>query len=272
MHREKYSNLVYYQFETLNKAPYLKHGIFTRLGGTSSGPFNSLNVGSTVGDDLVNVQQNRQLMAQAMGYQDADTRTTWQVHSADVLVLQDRSPQPWPPIQCDAVITAQVDLPLVMRFADCVPLFFHDPVESVIGLAHAGWRGTVTGVGPATVLTMRDAFGCQPENIIAGIGPSIGPDQYEVGPEVVSQVQEAFEDSAGLILPPTGKGHNPRLDLWEANRRALAGAGVKRIEAARICTASNTHEFYSHRAEQGNTGRFGALIALTGENGACHPA
>jgi YfiH family protein len=267
MHRENHNNLVYYQFEALAGAPDLVHGIFTRLGGTSSGPFNSLNVGSTVGDDLVNVQQNRQLMAQAMGYQDADTRTTWQVHSADVLVLQDRSPQPWPPIQSDAVITAQTALPLVMRFADCVPLFFYDPVKRVIGMAHAGWRGTVAGVGPATIQTMQDAFGCQPEDIIAGIGPSIGPDRYEVGPEVTAQVQEAFEDSAGLVLPPPGDGRNPRLDLWEANRRALAGAGVGQVEVAGICTASNTREFYSHRAEHGNTGRFGALIALMGENG-----
>lgn len=267
MHRENHNNLAYYQFEALTKAPDLVHGIFTRLGGTSPEPFNSLNVGSTVGDDLANVQQNRQLMAQAMGYKDADTRTTWQVHSADVLVLQDRAPQPWPPIQSDAVITAQTDLPLIMRFADCVPLFFHDPVKRVIGMAHAGWRGTVAGVGPATIQTMQDAFGCQPEDIIAGIGPSIGPDRYEVGPEVVAQIQEAFEDSAGLILPPTAEDRNPRLDLWEANRRALTGAGIKQIEVAGICTASNTHEFYSHRAEHGNTGRFGALIALTGENG-----
>jgi hypothetical protein len=221
-------------------------------------------VGLTVGDDVASVQANRQLVAEALGFDDEDARTTWQVHGADVIVLRGRDPQAWPPPQADAIVTAEPGLPLVMRFADCVPLAFHDPVREVIGIAHAGWRGTLAGIGPATVLTMQVAFGCQPEDIIAGVGPSIGPCCYEVGDDVVEQVSDSFGATTGLLHQTEGNGHRPHFDLWAANARKLADTGVRRIEVAGLCTASMTHEFFSHRAENGRTGRFAAAMMLRG--------
>jgi hypothetical protein len=165
------------------------------------------------------------------------------------------------PPQADGIITDAHDVPLVMRFADCVPVLLYDPVKRAIGLAHAGWRGTVAGIGPATVQAMVDTYGSRPADIVAGVGPSIGPCCYEVGPEVVAQVRETFGTTRGLVEPET-EAHGPHLDLWEANRRALEKAGVQRIELSGLCTACHTHEFFSHRAEAGRTGRFGVILVL----------
>jgi copper oxidase (laccase) domain-containing protein len=111
---------------------------------------------------------------------------------------------------------------------------------------------------------MSDVYGCRPQDIIAGIGPSIGPCCYEVGPGVVAGVQEAFGASKHLVRP-SSNGGGDHFDLWTANEQALRKVGVEQIEVARICTACNTHEFYSHRAERGLTGRFGAVLKLDGE-------
>lgn len=264
MQRTGRNGLVFYQFERLALPEGVAHGVFTRLGGVSSAPFDSLNVGSTVGDDPSSVRANRERMAQVVGVRDADARTTWQVHGADVVVIRDRVPQSRPPPRADGIITAEVGIPLVMRFADCVPVFLYDPVRCVIGLAHAGWQGTIVGVGTAAVEAMHDTFGCCPGDIIAGIGPSIGPCCYEVGPEVVAQAQVIFGDVDQVIRFPSENGKGAHFDLWTANQHALREAGVEQIEVANLCTACNTDEFFSHRAEKGRTGRFGALIVLKG--------
>lgn len=264
MQRVQYHQMVYYQFEGLAPFPNLVHGVFTRLGGLSDEPFASLNVGLTVGDSIENVQGNRQRVATALGFAEEDAFTTWQVHGADVIVQRGREPQTWPPPKADGIVTAERDLPLTMRFADCVPIVFYDPVKESIGIAHAGWRGTLTGVGPATIRTMCAAFGSRPEDIIVGIGPSIGPCCYEVGREVVEQVEAVFGDSSDLITHASGNGHNPCLDLWAANARLLQNAGVTNIEVSGLCTATMTDEFFSHRAEHGQTGRFAAAVMLRG--------
>lgn len=265
MERMKHNDVVFYQFAALRPQTGLVHGIFTRRGGTSAPPFDSLNVGSTVGDDQDNVLANRRRVAEAMGFEEADTRTVWQVHGDDVFVARRGEPAADPPPKADGVITADPGLPLVMRFADCVPIVFFDPVRRVIGLAHAGWRGTVAGVGPATVRAMQQHFGSDPGDLIAGIGPAIGPCCYEVGQEVVLQVREAFPGEHRLILPPLNGHRGAHFDLWAANEAALRSAGVGHVETARICTSCQSYDFFSHRAEAGRTGRFAALIALKDE-------
>jgi YfiH family protein len=253
------SQPIYYQFETWQNAP-LKHGVFTRLGGVSQAPWGSLNVGGTVGDDLQAVVENHARMYAAVGVDGREACTTWQVHSADTVMANGPMPNRKWLARADGIITNKVGLPLAMRFADCVPILFYDPVQYVIGLAHAGWRGTVQGAAVSTLYAMRDAYGSHPPNVLAGIGPSIGPEHYQVGPEVVEEVENYFGTSDGLIRwVDDGSAY---LNLWEANRLALARAGVEKIEVAEICTAQNTHEFFSHRAEKGRTGRFGAVIAL----------
>ncbi|MBN1427672.1 MAG: peptidoglycan editing factor PgeF [Anaerolineae bacterium] len=265
MHRVIHNDLVFYQFETLTGYSEITHGLFTRLGGVSDAPFDTLNVGSTVGDDPVCVRTNRERMILAMSCVEADTRTTWQVHGTDILVARRSDSIHWPPPQADGIITADVGLSLVMRFADCVPLLFFDPARQVVGLCHAGWRGTLLGAGPATIEKMGEIYGCRPQDIMAGIGPSIGPCCYEVGREVTSQAQEALGISDRFVRSPSN-GYGKCLDLWAANEHVLRLAGVEHIEVAGICTACNTHEFYSHRAEKGRTGRFGVVLKLKENN------
>jgi YfiH family protein len=147
-----------------------------------------------------------------------------------------------------------------MRFADCVPVLLHDPVRRVIGLAHAGWLGTIRGVARSAIENMQKRYGSEPRDILAAIGPSIGPDHYEVGQDVIQKIEESFGEKAeGLVGWRDGRSY---LDLWKANRLQLEQAGVQQIEVAEVCTACHLEDWFSHRAEKGKTGRFGAIMAL----------
>jgi YfiH family protein len=149
-----------------------------------------------------------------------------------------------------------------MRFADCVPIFLYDPVRKAVGLVHAGWKGTVGKAAAVAVQAFQVAFGCQSKDILAGIGPSICRDCYPVGSDVVQEVEKAFGPKAERYIQHSNG--IPHFDLWSANQDLLASAGVTQIELAQICTATNTQDWYSHRAEEGETGRFGVIIALKG--------
>lgn len=256
MQRQQSGQLTYYTFDSLD----LPHGIFTRAGGSSAGQWSSLNVGGSVGDDPDHVRANRESMRNALKLDYAQVRTTWQVHEATVIV-GDEQPQNFDdPPRADAIITQNEGIGLEQRYADCVPILLHDPVRKAIGLAHAGWRGTVAHVGPATVNAMSRQFGSRPSDIWAGIGPSICAEHYTVGGEVIDAIRGAFGDSAGLLSQDAqGKTH---LDLWAANAVALQRTGVGHVEIGGLCTACNTDDFFSHRAEAGRTGRFGALLSL----------
>ncbi|GAB4508882.1 MAG: peptidoglycan editing factor PgeF [Anaerolineae bacterium] len=254
----------YYQFSLW---PQLKHGIFTRKGGVSQGPWGALNTGGTVGDDVEAVRHNHELMYEALSVNRSRASTVWQVHGADVVVVDGPvRGRRWIAL-ADGMITDQPDTPLVMRYADCTPIMLYDPVKGVIGVAHAGWRGTVIGAASSTVRAMMKAYGCRPGDIQAGIGPSIGPERYQVGEEVVEAALRHFGTLNGGLAegplirrdPADGTAY---FNLWSANKLDLQSAGVDQIEVAEICTALHTDEFYSHRAEKGNTGRFGAVISL----------
>jgi YfiH family protein len=254
------SGPVYYQFEQWANSAAFTHGIFTRLGGVSRAPWASLNVGGTVGDDQGAVRENHRLVYEALGVDGSRACTVWQVHSADAVLVNGPVPHRRWLARADGMVTACSGLPLTMRFADCTPILLYDPVRHIAGIAHAGWRGTVLGAAVSTLKTMLSAFGTRPQDVQAGIGPSIGPDRYQVGEEVVEQVHQAFGTVDGLIR--RGEDGSAHLDLWAANRLALERAGVTQIEVAGICTATRTDEFFSHRAEAGRTGRFGVVLAL----------
>lgn len=258
--RHQHNELVFYQFEQWLDAP-VRHGVFTRKGGTSAAPFASLNLGGNVGDDPACVRSNHLRMYAALDVMDERACSVWQVHSADVILAETPARDRRWLAYADAMITNRPETPLSMRFADCVPILFHDPVQHAIGIAHAGWRGTVLGVAANTIQAMTDAFGSRPEDIQAAIGPSIGPDHYQVGEEVVEAVQAHFQTIDGLINrhPDDGSAY---LNLWAANRLALERAGVRDIEVAAVCTYEHVDEWFSHRKEQGRTGRFGAVICL----------
>ena len=170
----------------------VKHGIFTRHGGSSLAPFGTLNLGGNVGDDPRAVRQNHERMYAALGVDDAKACSVWQIHSNYVVIA--RKPvhgRRWL-AQADGMVTDQPDTPLSMRFADCTPLLFWDSIRGVIGIAHAGWRGTVNGVGAQVVRMMTESYGARPADIQAIIGPSIGQARYQVGEEVVQSVRAYF--------------------------------------------------------------------------------
>jgi YfiH family protein len=146
----------------------------------------------------------------------------------------------------------------MLRFADCVPILFYDQRRQAIGLAHAGWRGIPAEIIPATVATMTEAFGSRPADIWAGVGPSIGPCCYEVGPEVVQEVSAVMNGQRPFRTVDDGT----HLDLWAAVRSQLLTAGVTKIEISELCTACHNEDWFSHRAEKGRTGRFGVVIGL----------
>lgn len=250
--------LRYYTFDTFPAA--LTHAIFTRRGGVSPTPWDTLNVGGTVGDDAERVRENRRRLFDAVGRGLQSAFDVWQVHSADAVRADAPRPPEQPHQKADIILTNRPEVTLYMRFADCVPTLLYDQAAGVVGVAHAGWLGTVRGAATAAVKAMVRHYGSNPAAILAGIGPSIGPDHYEVGPEVVEQVRMAFDrDDPGVIDRRDGRAY---LDLWAANRHQLQRAGVERVEVAGICTACHLGDWYSHRAERGKTGRFGALIAL----------
>ncbi len=260
MQRITCGSLVYYRFHSLPSGDGLVHGMFTRLGGHSRPPWQSLNTGHTVGDDPAAVDANHRAICEALGVEKGHLVSPHQVHSTRVVAVgpADRGQVIG---RADALITEAPGVALMLRFADCVPVWLYDPRRRVAGLAHAGWRGTVAGVATAVVRAMEKTFGCQASDVIAGIGPSIGPCCYEVGADVAGAARAACAGERGSFLEPRGAG-KWNLDLWSAVHQQLAGAGVEQIEVARLCTACHTEEWFSHRAERGRTGRMGALIAL----------
>lgn len=247
-----------YEFETLT-CPGLVHAVFTRQGGVSPSPWRSLNVGGTVGDDRERVIENRRRAFAAVGRELASLHDVWQVHSSEVF-LAEQPRGDGPLVQADAMVTASAEVTLFMRFADCVPILLFDPEKRAVGMAHAGWLGTVRRIAAMTVQAMGREFGTRAEDLRAAIGPSIGPDHYPVGEEVVEQVRQAFGAEAHRHLRLADG--RASFDLWSANRAILEEVGVGSIEAAEVCTACHPEDWYSHRGEQGRTGRFGGLIAL----------
>ncbi len=257
------NGLLAYQSLLLTAQVGVTHAVFTRVGGLSKAPYNTLNIGVTVGDKRAHVTQNLKRMAKMLGTDVKNIATTRQVHGHHVVAVSQPTPNESIP-EGDAIITDVPHLPLLMRFADCVPILFFEPKARVVGIAHAGWRGTVAKIAAKTVYAMVEQYDANPRTITAVIGPSIGPNDYEVGEEIKTEFEDAFGErtAAALFSYPNGDTSNPYLDLWAANRMLLEECGLSQIETANISTASNTDLYFSHRAEYGKTGRFGAMIML----------
>ena len=238
----------------------LTQAVFSRQGGVSPVPWNSLNLGNTVGHESTRVEENKNKLLSSIGYFPDQLAQIRQVHSAHVEVVDKPTNRSDVLSQGDAMISNEPGLLMLLRFADCVPILFFDPVNKATGIAHAGWKGTVKEVAISAVSKMKKQFGTNPSDLIVGIGPSIGPDHYEIGEDVVEEVKRTFPHHWDkLLISVLDK---VKLDLWEANRISLKKAGVKHIEMAEICTACNVDDWYSHRAEKGKTGRFAAVIGL----------
>lgn len=259
MKRVVHDQLTYYQFDDLAASSTVYHGIFTRVGGVSRAPFESLNLSRSVGDDPLAVTENNRRMLAAFDVKPDQATTAWLVHGRSVAVV-DRADAGHFRQGVDAIITRERGLALTMRFADCVPVIVHDAVHGAIGLAHAGWRGVAVNVVAATIDAMHAAFGSEPPELWAGIGPCIGVERYRVGADVIAAVTTACPPDAPIEQrQPDGSSH---LDLNAAVLAQLRACGVPSVEDARLCTATHTDEWFSHRAENGQTGRFGLVIGL----------
>jgi hypothetical protein len=252
----------YLTFDSFDEAG-VTHAVFTRHGGVSPEPWNSLNVGGLVGDDPLRVIENRKRCFESQGRQLDSIYDVWQVHGNDVVLADSPRPLNQAHLKADAILTDKPGVTLFMRFADCVPILLCDPVRSVIGLAHAGWQGTVKKTAAYAIHAMQEHYHSNPVDILAAIGPSIGAHHYEVGEDVAQQVRETFgEDSKDLFESPDEMNRGLHFDLWAANRLILEDAGVHQIEEARLCTVCHCDDWYSHRGDRGKTGRFGIMISL----------
>lgn len=225
------------------------HGISTRKGGVSSGPYSSLNVGRMSGDSLELVMENRRLLGAALGF--PIHQTLQMDHGCTVATVEDAAGSH----KGDACVTAFPGAAMALTTADCVSLVCEDPVRGVVGLAHAGWRGTALGIAAETVAAMVSRFGSSAADIRVGIGPAILPCCFEVDWDVAEHFPAfRLEDGAKW-----------RVDLHSANVAVLLGAGVPQsnIRVCGLCTSCRGDLFYSYRRDRKVTGRMVTAVQLT---------
>lgn len=220
----------------------MRHGYFTRVGGVSDGIYRGLNIGMGSSDDQTLVAENRRRVADWMGVPADHLLTAHQVHSPDVVVA--RQPFAGPRPKADAIVTDRPGIAVGASTADCGPVLFADAEARIIGAAHAGWKGAFTGVLENTILAM-EGLGARRDRIVAVLGPSIGPDNYEVGPEFVARFVEADGENIGYFRPSANPGHS-MFDLNRYTIDRLRKAGVT-AEGLGRCTYAEEDLFYSYR-------------------------
>ncbi len=255
------------QFSLFSSA-LVVHGISTRFGGVSAPPYDSLNMALHVGDNSAAVLENRRRFCRALGILTERIATPEQVHGDQIFcVTEKEAGRGWQNYgmaisQTDALMTDVLGLPLFLCYADCVPVLLFDPVRRAVAIAHAGWKGTLRCIASKTLRAMTAAFGTDPKDCLAAIGPAIGAENYPVGDEVAAQFRAAFPAWEKKIVR-LAEGA-PHLDLWAANRLQLETAGLPKehVDTAGVCTVDNRQLFFSYRADGGRTGRIGAVIAL----------
>lgn len=261
--------LPYLSFSSYEALPYIRHMFTTREGGVSKDIYESLNLSFTRGDDETAVLENYRRVAQALGTSIDHIVTSDQTHTTNVRPVGKEDlgkgiTRPRDYKDVDGMITDQPGVLLATFYADCVPLYFVDPVHKAIGLSHSGWRGTVGRMGQATVEAMERSFGSQPKDLLCAIGPSICQDCYEVSRDVAEAFIFAFPTHEKEILQAGALGKY-QLDLWKANEIVLTEAGVlkEHIDLAGLRTCCNSSILFSHRASKGKRGNLGAFLMLT---------
>lgn len=262
-------SLLIWLFGNLSKYRGICHFVSTRTGGFSTFPYASLNLGLHVGDDPKKVLKNRERLASALRIPLDNFTIAKQMHSGKVKIISEQlrgkgSIDHRKAINAtDAMVTNVSNIALMVLLADCVPILLFDPIKKVIGVAHAGWRGTIRLVAQNTVRIFKEKFGSSPIDIIVGIGPSIGPCCYEVGPEVVTKIEKTFYTKESYINNGSSNG-KAYFNLWEVNKKQLTQIGVpeENIEIAEVCTCCNSDLFFSERHQKEPTGRFGTGIMI----------
>lgn len=260
----------YLTYPAFEKLPGFCHGFSTRLGGVSEGIFSSMNLSFTRGDDPQKVLENYRRISEAIGFPMEKIVCSDQTHTANVRIVTEEDAgkgiikeKDYQDI--DGLVTNVPGLTLATSYADCVPLFFIDPVQKAVGLSHSGWKGTVGRIGAATIEIMGKTFGSRPEDIYAAVGPSICQDCYEVSEDVAEQFLEEFsayrEDRTLLYQKENGK---YQLNLWRANEIVLEEAGIlpEHLSFPGICTCCNPEFLFSHRASKGKRGNLSAFLGI----------
>ncbi len=256
-------------FEALDAIPCIRHGFSTRLGGVSTGDFTTLNLSFARGDEEEAVHQNYERILKSMDMKENRLAFSDQVHDTIIhrVTLEDTYASHQYEkklVGIDGLITNEKNVTLVTSYADCVPLYFVDPVKKAIGLSHSGWKGTVGKIGKKTVEAMVREFGSEKEDIICVIGPSICFDCYEISKDVADEFMVNFTNEiTSKILYDKGNGKY-QLDLWLTNKYILMEAGIpeENITNSNLCTCCNHTLLFSHRASQGKRGNLAAFLSL----------
>lgn len=271
-------DIVWFQFPSLSAQPHITHGVFGRHGGVSEAPFGSLNAGPTTTDTpQARMENYRRIRATLpgspllVGTIPLQGVTVREITAEDIEASAGDEPALILPGGCDALITQVRGIGLFWAVADCTTILLVDPVHNAIGLTHAGWRGTAGAILRRTLDAMRDRYGTASSDLLAAIGPTIGPCCYEVD----ELVRRAFADdplalrtaafSTAIVKSEDGvERESLRLDLAASNHAQLIELGVpeSRIEGSDTCPGSHTELFYSHRMEGGKTGRFAVVLGI----------
>ncbi|SCG87002.1 Laccase domain protein SAV1187 [uncultured Clostridium sp.] len=259
----------YFTFPAFDELPGIIHGFSSRLGGVSDGCLSSMNLSFSRGDEPERVRENFRRIAESIGFSEKDLVFSMQTHTANVRRVGREDcgrglERPVGYCDVDGLVTNEPGVVLATFYADCVPLFFVDPVHHCIGLSHSGWRGTVGKIGKATVETMAREFGSEPGDLLAAVGPSICQECYEVSEEVIGLFRENFaEEIWPKLFYRKDNGHY-QLNLWEANRLIFQEAGIlpQHITVTDICTACNPELLFSHRASGGKRGNLAGFLEI----------
>lgn len=261
MRTVKFNDRMYFKSQLLEEIPGITHCFTSKSGGESRGKISGLNLGFRVGDDCDAVAANYRLVAKDLGFPEKRMTAAKQTHSTDIVIVTDKNAGSGvsrlsETFEADGLVTNLRNTPIGVFYADCVPILLADNSAGVIAAVHSGWRGTVGRISENAIRVMCEKFGTSPRNIIAAIGPSIGPCCFETGSEVAAEFDETLCERL-----TDGKF---KVDLWEANRRILLRCGVlpEHIDVFGLCTICRNDILYSYRTHKDKTGRMGAFIML----------
>lgn len=261
------NGVTFYESDGIAAAGGAAHGFSTRLGGVSQGMWESLNLGPSRGDDPDHVRENYRRFFAAIGVDGGKIAMTNQVHGGTVrcVTTADVHTDPYGKVgyEADGLMTALPGVALVIYSADCIPILFYDPARRVVAAVHAGWRGTAAGIATAAVERMRDVFDCRPEDILAAIGPGIGPDCFETHEDVPNAMTAALSTAVlqHIRIKENGKF---AVDLKAINAMRLLQAGLDpaHVAVSQVCTSCDTQKFWSHRKMGTSRGSMAAAIQL----------
>lgn len=261
-------NIMYFTFENFDKTGVVKHCFSTKIGGVSENEYKSMNL-SFRDDKKENVIENYKKICSVIGCDYRNVVFSNQIHEDNIYSVDEKDRgkgllRESDIKNTDGLITDKKNICLVTFYADCVPLYFLDPIKKVIALSHSGWRGTAKQIGRKTVYIMSEKYGCKKENILCGIGPSIGACCYEVDTPVFEEFKNKIPFSEKYILKDKEKNDKYKINLQKINEQILLNSGIQKenIEIADICTKCNKDIFYSHRVMGDKRGSMAGLMEL----------